>query len=324
MKIKTCSVLLTTYHDAFLRRGGGEFELISVSENLKALGLIADIYGPYARSIDSYDAIIHFSVHSGGLALLRRVHDEGKPIILWPNLWLHENHPSAPPSEVEEMVKYSQTVVFKSRAELDNFRNRYSVPDYKVKFVKNGVDESFLHHAPKGVFSALYHITDYAISVGGIEPIKNQLTTIRALRSISTPIVFIGAPRNLEYYRKCKLEAPPHHHFIDTIPYRSKVFRSALADAALYLELSFEPPGASAIEAALSGCQLLLPDMDWCREHFGNYGIYVKPDNPEEIYQGFLATLNTRKKWLEPAPNLKEYVLPKAIIPLYEIIKEVI
>jgi glycosyltransferase involved in cell wall biosynthesis len=55
-----------------------------------------------------------------------------------------------------------------------------------------------------------------------------------------------------------------------------------LARAAIYaLPARYEPFGLSALEAALSGCALVLGDIDSLREVWGDAALFVPPDDPE-------------------------------------------
>lgn len=275
-------VLLTTYHHAFLKKGGGEFEIFSVSEKLKRRGLIADIYGPLSRSIENYDVVLHFSVHGGGLDLLQHLHEQGKPIALWPNLWVK----SAPQELVELVnahVRLADVLIFKSEAEQAMFASFFDLPDAKVRRVITQADADYMRPAPKGLFSQLYEVEDYAIWLGIIEPVKNQLAAIRATRSAGIPLVLVGSHRDNTYYQQCREEGKDHVTFIDALPARSEILRSALHDAKLYIETSTEPPGLSAIEAGLAGCKLVLSDSTWTREHFGDHAFYCDPTEQSSV-----------------------------------------
>ena len=80
-------LLISTYSTAFLSIGGGESELVQVADILNKYGFEADIYGITSRPIEYYDAVLHFSVHADGMALYHAYINEGKKIILWPNIW---------------------------------------------------------------------------------------------------------------------------------------------------------------------------------------------------------------------------------------------
>ncbi len=275
-------VLLTTYHHAYLKKAGGEFEIFSVSEKLKRRGLVADIYGPLSRSIENYDAVLHFSVHGGGLDLLQHLHEQGKPIALWPNLWLNQPSPSLI-DLVNAHTRLADAVLFKSVAEQDMFAGQFDLPEAKTRRILTQADPDYLRAAPKGLFSQLYGVQDYAICLGIIEPVKNQLATIRALKSLGVHLVLVGAHRDTKYYQQCREEGAGHVTFIDALPARSEILRSALQDARFYIETSFEPPGLSAIEAGLSGCKLVLGESDWSREHFEDLGFYCNPAEVSSI-----------------------------------------
>lgn len=58
-----------------------------------------------------------------------------------------------------------------------------------------------------------------------------------------------------------------------------------LARAAIYaLPARYEPFGLSVLEAALSGCALVLGDIDSLRENWQGAALFVNPDSPEDIY----------------------------------------
>jgi glycogen synthase len=59
-----------------------------------------------------------------------------------------------------------------------------------------------------------------------------------------------------------------------------------LAQAAIYASPArYEPFGLSALEAALSGCALVLGDIESLREIWGNAALYVPPDSTEALRQ---------------------------------------
>ncbi|WER45183.1 mannosyltransferase [Cupriavidus sp. WKF15] len=316
-------ILVTTYHSAFLVRGGGEFEIVSLVDSLKKQGYIADIYGPFSQSLDRYDVVLHFSVHGGGLELLRSVAAAGKPIVLWPNLWADELHP--PPSGlIAEHVALAKVIVFKSIAEKEHFCSRYAVPEGKIRFVPAGVDQIFSKNAPDRLFRTMYGLEKYGIWFGVIEPSKNQLTAIRALRDCGMPLVFVGRYRDREYYNACRRESPSNFLFIEGLPYRSEVMRAALQECSFYVEVSKEPPGLSAIAAGLSGCRLVLTKSDWAREHFDSFAQLVDPDSTESIREGVEAAIRAPAQTDVQREHLRRHCLPAAIVPLLDVFNEVV
>lgn len=320
--MKKISVLLTTYHEAFVVKGGGEYELLSVADGLRQYGIIADIYGPYARSLDFYDVVLHFSVHGGGLGLLRMVKDHGKPIVLWPNLWAESLNDTAI-SMIHEHVELADCVAFKSGAEASNFTALINVPPEKLVRCKSIADAYYTKPSPRGLFQELYGVQDYALWMGIVEPSKNQLSVIGPLKEMGIPLVIVGKYRDKVYYDACREAGRDNVIFIDSLPQRSEIVRSALQNARFYVELSLEPAGLSALEAGLSGSRILLSDSDWSREHFLDHAEFVDPLSFVSITDGVERVLKRPAFNSELQEHLRAYCFPSAMEPLVKVLKKV-
>jgi hypothetical protein len=316
-------VLITTYHQAFLVRGGGEYELLSIADGLRQMGLTVDIYGPYSHPLESYDVVLHFSVHSGGIELLRQIKANGKPIVLWTNFWVDHLDESSR-ENINEHVRLSDYVTFKSVAERAHFLERVSVPDEKTVLCKAVADMSYLKSAPRALFPELYGIRDYALWLGLIEPNKNQLAVIEPLREKGIPLVLVGKYRDKTYYEACRKAGNDNTLFIDGLPQRSEIVRSAFQNALFYVELSHEPAGLSALEAGLSGCRLLLSDSAWSREHFLDHAEYVNQTSREDISAGIDRIMNYPRKNEALGPHITQYCFPSAIKPLVEVLRKAV
>lgn len=312
-------VLITTYHEAFITRGGGEYELQSIADGLRQLGIIVDIYGPYSRSIEFYDVVLHFSVHPGGLPLLREIEKQKKPVVLWPNLWPERLSTHALES-AREHVDIARFIAFKSRSEHDRFLTQIPVEAGKIAMCRWVADMSYLKHAPTDLFPDLYKVRDYAIGFGIIEPVKNQLAAISALKARGIPLVLVGKYRDADYMQACREAGGDTVLFIDGLPQKSEIVRSALQSARFFVELSLEPPGLSAIEAGLSGCQLLLSDSDWTREHFGDDAVRVDPHSDVDIAQGIDRVLARPAECDPLQKRLMTYCFPNALTPLIDVL----
>ncbi len=314
-------ILVTTYHEAFLHRGGGEFEIAMISNALKKHGLVADNYGPYSQDISSYDVILHFSVEAGGLNLLRQIKDAGKPIILSPNLFIKEKNLTIS-ALVSEFMEIADIIIFKSESEKKDFHRFFEAPPNKVRLVPQLVDNGITRPAPEGLFSSLYGVQNYAIGVGIIEPGKNQLMAIKAASQLGVPLVLVGIYRDYDYYQACKKEAPSNTTFITSLPYHSDVMRSALQDSSLYIEVTPEPAGFSAIEAGLSGCNLVLADSEWSHEHFADCANYVDPESVDSIKNGIALALNNQTPVEQLQKKLQHHLSEQNINVLYDILLE--
>lgn len=317
--MKKISVLLTTYHEAFVVRGGGEYELLSVADGLRQYGIIADIYGPYSRPIEFYDVVLHFSVHGGGLGLLRMVTAHGKPVVLWPNLWADVLSIDAI-DMIQEHVRLADYVAFKSGAEAENFTALVDVPEHKQVRCKAVADMCYLKSSPRSLFPDLYGVRDYALWMGIVEPSKNQLSIIGPLKELGIPLVIVGKYRDKVYYDACRKAAGDGVLFIDSLPQRSEIVRSAFQNASFYVELSLEPAGLSALEAGLSGCRMLLSDSAWSREHFLDHADYVDPLASASISAGVERVLQRPIFNESLQQHVSDYCFPGAMEPLVEVL----
>jgi glycosyltransferase involved in cell wall biosynthesis len=322
VRLQDPQILITTYQQAFLVRGGGEYEIFSLADSLKQQGFIADIYGPYSRPLENYDVVIHFSVHGGGLDLLREIKAAGKRIVLWPNLWIQDKTPASI-ELVNAHVALADVVLFKSAVEQLHFSANFHLPMEKAFRVNTSADPSYKKQAPDGLFKSLFGIQNYAIWFGVIEPNKNQLAAIKALRDKGIPLVLVGHSREESYYEQCREAGGDSVLFIKALPQKSEIVRAALREALFYIEIPHEPPGLSAIEAGLAGCRLLLSDDAWSREHFGEHAIFANPADQQDIGRAVDEILTKPK--MNPALNahLERFCLPTALAPLTTILREI-
>ncbi|QJT09798.1 glycosyltransferase [Oceanidesulfovibrio marinus] len=315
-------ILITTYHNAFLNKGGGEYELLEVALNLRKMGHIADVYSPYSRSVQYYDIIIHFSVEEGGLGLLRHVKSEGKKVILWPNLWVESHDRDRVKKVAAAHLDLADAVVFKSRTEEKKFKSVAWQDNTRSIIVPAGVDPSFAQAAPSRLFRSSYDLDTYLLWVGIIEPTKNQLSTIEALADFDLPLVIVGDYRDKEYYAQCRAAAPEHFLFLDPIAHNSDLIRSAMQECRLYIETSLDPPGKSVIEAAIAGAPLLVRESAWAREHFGDAAFYLNADDAGSIREGIERTLDVPKKQVLRNDLMKKHLFPDVLSPLTQLIAE--
>ena len=312
-------VLVTTYHEAFLHKGGGEYELLEVAFNLRRLGLVVDVYSPFARDIEAYDAILHFSLVPETLPLLHALKDLGKRIILWPNFWSAQELPADRQDTFRRFFRLADAVVFKSQAEADILAAL--VPDScRLLTVPAGIDPCFAAPAPVRLFRDSYELDEYLLWIGIIEPSKNQLQAVNALRRLDVPMVFVGNYRDRAYYDACQNAAPDRFHFLPPLAHKSDMLRAALRECAAYLELGRDPGGKSVLEAAISGARIVIPRSSWAEEHFGDFPTYVNPDDEASIVRGVSEALEKAPDADMAARLMARHGLPDVLLPLRDYI----
>ncbi len=130
----------------------------------------------------------------------------------------------------------------------------------------------------------------FVVQVGRIDPNKNLLNVIKAVRGADYNLVIIGgeyAGNRSNYIEKCKKEAEGYDNivFLGWLPTSSKELASAYANAhALVLPSYQETFGLVAIEAAAYGTHVCLSNTLPILE-FGVFDkeLSFKPNSPSEI-----------------------------------------
>jgi glycosyltransferase involved in cell wall biosynthesis len=306
-------ILLTTSPNAFLHRGGGEQEILLLNEFLNASGVMADIYGPTSRSLSAYDSIIHFSMQGGSELMIDAIADTGKHLILWPNLWF-VNQPDAQHLErLSQLLARFDAVVFKSKSEEEHFSRYLNLNGKEVIRIAPLISPKFLRRAVSKVFQESYGLDRYAIWPGIIEPQKNQLAAVHAFKGLDINLVISGAVRDQTYAAECRRVAGANVTFIPVMPFGSELHLSALAHSSLFVELSLDFPGTSALEAATIGCRLLLSKSEWTHEFLADACTQVEASNIDLIRATLVDSVQNN---LSPQSKFAALSMNDAVAPL--------
>jgi len=275
--------LLSTYSTAFAISGGGESEMVQVAETLSEVNHIADIYGSQSRPIGFYDAYMHFSVHADGLALFQLLSQQNKSLLLWPNVWWTTFPGQNEVSRVGQFVRLAQKLLFKTQAERDNFLQFVHVPIEKTIVLPMCLSKRFMEQADIGLARMIVDYEDYVISLGRIEPIKNQLNLVRALKQLKLKGVLVGGSNDATYLAQCKAEGQDHIAFLPFVKPCSNVLVSLLAGASVMAEPCFDPSGRSSLEGALLAKPLVLSPHQANHELLGHQFYAAQPNSVDSI-----------------------------------------
>jgi glycosyltransferase involved in cell wall biosynthesis len=130
------------------------------------------------------------------------------------------------------------------------------------------------------------------LCVGRIEPRKNQLALIRALRDTGIPLTLVGkaGPTSAAYERQCRREAAGHMRFLSDLeaPSMAAEYRRARVHASVSW---YETPGLANLEAALCGCALVATHGGCTDEYLGTHARYCQPDDVASILRAILGAL---------------------------------
>jgi glycosyltransferase involved in cell wall biosynthesis len=272
---------------------GGEAELIQLAKTLVMAGCIADLYPSSAKTIDFYDYVMHFSIHPHGFDFLDSVVAKEKKILLWPTVWW-----TSQPAEIEDYAlkkygKYIDKFLFRSEFERQNFLSFY--PDFLHKsfVLPICVNSNFTDKFDLNLAKTVYAKPNYLISIGVIEPIKNQLTLIECAQGIDVDLLFVGGHEDDEYYRLCKNKGGNRVTFLSHLMPASSLLISLMANSRGVVELSYDPPGRSILEATLLRRPALVANGPWCEEYFGGNISSVELNDFSAIKKALISMLSS-------------------------------
>jgi len=189
-----------------------------------------------------------------------------------------------------------------SAAELRQIEERFGAGRPAV-IVPNAADTSTFTPPPEGTPSKRTGV----LCVGRIEPRKNQLALLQALRDTDIPLTLVGQPGrfNRRYARRCRQAAGQNVRFLEqrSAPELCELYPRARVHACVSW---YETPGLASLEAALCGCNLVVTPGGSTHEYFGNQAYYCKPDDARSIRVAVEAALAA-----EPNPDLARRIARK-------------
>jgi len=183
----------------------------------------------------------------------------------------------------------------------------------KTKIVYNGVDEEVygrpITEKLRDLFPSKYKLTNYVLSIGRIEPRKNQLMLVHACKKLDLPCILIGRPYDRYYAQKVFKEledAKIQYRYIRYLTPDSDMLLSAYLNAKIVaLPSKFETPGLVALEAASLGRTVVITKIGSAPEYFKDNAYYVDPEDENNI------TETIQNAWQNPfdAERIRKFVL---------------
>jgi len=307
-----------TYPSAFQNVGGGEIQLRKTREYLEKAGKRVDLFDPWKSRVEDYDVLHVFSSVGDCLGLARTAKSRGVKVVtstvLWSD-WRRALHTDGGTREKADLVlRHAMKVAFpyfpsarrslldlsdrlfpNSAAEKDQIAQLFAISPAKIRVVPNGVDPDFDEGADPVLFEGYSGEKGFLLSVGRIEPRKNQLNLIRAVKGLSGErLVLVGDPVTgyEDYFERCRREGEGFTRFVPMVPHGSALQKSAYAACkAFVLQGWFETPGLAALEAALCGARLAVTSGGSTREYFEDTAEYLDPSSPEDIRRALRAAI---------------------------------
>jgi glycosyltransferase involved in cell wall biosynthesis len=197
----------------------------------------------------------------------------------------------------KETTKYIDHFLPNAKIEMDMFHKSFS-PNKKLPFtvipnavtVKTKISSKFNQKNLKSDFK------DCILCVGRIDPRKNQLNLVKALKNTHYKVVFIGkpAPNHSSYMSKIKKEATENMFFLGWMD-NDKINDFYKLAKVHVCPSWFETPGLVSLEAVALGCNIVVTDKGSTIEYFGNEAFYCKPDSVKSIKNAVDLAFNSPK-----------------------------
>lgn len=186
--------------------------------------------------------------------------------------WWQAVRGEAPPARCRRMLervalglKAADLVIAPTAAFLAEIVRLYG-PLPRCRVIWNGRDPALFEVADKG---------DYVFGAGRVwDDAKNFQALDRVARDLAWPVVVAGD------WRPPERPADPPQHLLCLDLVEPARLRTWLAEAPIFaLPARYEPFGLAPLEAALSGCALVLGDIPTLREVWGDAACFVAPDD---------------------------------------------
>lgn len=301
--------------------GGGEVQLVETARALAASGLDARLYRPWEDAFDSFDVLHLFGSLPEHVPLALAARRRGVRVVLSTIAWfdLASRWHAAPgrlarlsdcgklllraavprwPSWRRRLYVVADRLLPNSAAEARQLVRWFALDEANIRIVPNGADPRIAAADPEP-FARRAGGRGFVLCAGRIEPRKNQLALLRALRDAPWPVVVLGdvVPGHEEYARRCRAAAGPRVQFHPAVPHDDPLLASALAACGcLVLPSWFETPGLVALEAAQLGTPLVLTSRGATHEYFGRWAQYIEPDDPASMRHGVAAALSMERR----------------------------
>lgn len=196
-----------------------------------------------------------------------------------------------------QIIENSDALIALSDLEKIYLLKQFSLDQNKIHIVPNAINSSDFLKPKSKVFLEKYDIqSPYILSIGRIEPNKNQLSIARALKNLGIDLILIGEKVDEEYAKKIE-----KFHFvkiIDDINYNSEELISAYKNSSIFILASFkEISPNTVIEAALCDVPIICTkNTVSIHQYFKDSIKYIDPTSISDICQKVIQVLRVRNK----------------------------
>lgn len=319
-------IAFTTYPNTNQNIGGVQMRVRRTFEALTQAGTNVELFDQWRHDLLDFQVLHSFKLHHSVYELVLTAHKRGvrnvistvlppeypaRLIRLMGKLWDRNHACNLIAYTLYHQAKIADALIAVSQVEADLITRAFAVSVDKVHVIPNSADASLYGAADPKLFGSQYGISGYVLTIGRLEPNKNQLRLIRAMRHIDCPLVVVGrvADDARDYAAKCYEAGKGRVLFIDQLPYNSPILASAYAGAEAFILPSVsEIAPNSTLEAAMAGTRVVVTRNSLApAEWFGEGATYIDPLNEDAIAQQVRQALARPKDAVFRARVLEEF-----------------
>lgn len=306
-------VLLQIRADYRERPGGDATQAARTTEELRALGIEANLVGGVAPDLAGYDLVHIFNTQVIGDPVRQaiRARSWGLPVVLSTIYWNPHGFRSATRGAADAGTSQqaldraelalqrltlgsARLLLPNSQAEAAQIAATFPGLGAAIRVVPNAVDARFAT-GDGARFCAAHglEMRGFVLCAGRKEALKNQLGLIRACRDLELPLVLAGQETEAaaDYVAACRALAAESSAPVLFLPNLSgDDLADAFAAARVHVQPSFyETVGLSSLEAALGGCNVVTTANSGAVEYLGDAAWYCDPASPDGIFEAVAA-----------------------------------
>ncbi len=204
-------------------------------------------------------------------------------------------------SKEKYILKNVDWILLESSSELKNIMSYFDLPilEKKSTIIANGINKVFLLKDKKTNKHLKNLPKEFVLSVGRIDPIKNQINVIKALfDKKEIPLVFIGSKIRFPKYFKEFQEISKKRGNVYWFPrIKQEELIGFYKQAKVYVQPSiWETFGLAIFEAASFNCNLVVTSEGGAKDYLQDKALYCQPNDLESIQRAVLASWQKKRE----------------------------
>jgi glycosyltransferase involved in cell wall biosynthesis len=312
-----------------LVNGGVKTQGLQTIEAVKKHGVEPVLLQPW-QSLNEHEIDLVHIFHAGAetYELARKFNELSKPILLSPVFFTRHKASTIQRSRKLEAITgrwfkgirtdysikasvchYSDHIAPNTQAEAELIQNGLGISADKISVVPNGVEKRFADASPDK-FREMYGDRECILFAGQAgAPRKGLITLLEAAKELQADLFVIGDLYDDAYGQTCRtyFEKYPHYHQLPNLPHDSELLASAYAACKVFVLPSlYETPGIAAMEAAITGAEIVITENGGTKEYFGDLAEYITPYSVSSVREALKKGLKKQTK-----SELKEHILKR-------------